>query len=674
MNFNQFKICVIFLLISNNLIAQKSSSTTTITLNEISVEALKIETLKKKVPYSISVLDFKRIQKINQQLSLQEYIESVPGLFSLNANNYAQDLRISIRGFGARSAFGIRGIKIIVDGIPETTPDGQGQIDNIPIGLINKIEVLRGPSASFYGNAAGGVISINTIDSLSGKSNIVRSLFGSYNLTSHQLTSFLNNGNTNAIIYLNNTQTDGYREQSGLKQNIFNIKLRHNFSSKSVINAQFNYTNSPKAQDAGGLTLEEVGNNRKQARQRNIDYDTFEKIDQLKMGINWVKNFSQNLSLNSYAFFSTRDFYGKLPFESGGIVDLDRKYYGLGARLKFSKSDQNPSHQFQIGMESSFQNDGRNRFLNIKGIQGNNVFSQEEIFKNYAFYFLDQAKLNKWVIRSSVRFDHLSIGTDNDIFNKRYNVFNPSFGLSKEIKRNQFLFINFSSSFETPTLSELSANPSGNEGFNLKLEPSRAFNYELGWKVSKPKFIMEANIFYIKSSNEILPYELEDFPGRSFYKNSGATKRMGLELFTQLNWKNIEVQSTFTSAKYLFEDDKITTQDFKSNNLPGIPKSQFFINLIHTSKKNWITKLTFENTGKFYANNSNSVLIDSYQKTRFQTGKSVDVKWSEVDFFLGINNLLNQKYFDNIRLNAFGSRFYEPAPPRNVFTGFSLNF
>tara|TARA_B100000780_G_scaffold53792_1_gene33520 strand:+ start:29 stop:2053 length:2025 start_codon:yes stop_codon:yes gene_type:complete len=674
MNFNQFKICVIFLLISNNLIAQKSSSTTTITLNEISVEALKIETLKKKVPYSISVLDFKKIQKINQQLSLQEYIESVPGLFSLNANNYAQDLRISIRGFGARSAFGIRGIKIIVDGIPETTPDGQGQIDNIPIGLINKIEVLRGPSASFYGNAAGGVISINTIDSLSGKSNIVRSLFGSYNLTSHQLTSFLNNGNTNAIIYLNNTQTDGYREQSGLKQNIFNIKLRHNFSSKSVINAQFNYTNSPKAQDAGGLTLEEVGNNRKQARQRNIDYDTFEKIDQLKMGINWVKNFSQNLSLNSYAFFSTRDFYGKLPFESGGIVDLDRKYYGLGARLKFSKSDQNPSHQFQIGMESSFQNDGRNRFLNIKGIQGNNVFSQEEIFKNYAFYFLDQVKLNKWVIRSSVRFDHLSIGTDNDIFNKRYNVFNPSFGLSKEIKRNQFLFINFSSSFETPTLSELSANPSGNEGFNLKLEPSRAFNYELGWKVSKPKFIMEANIFYIKSSNEILPYELEDFPGRSFYKNSGATKRMGLELFTQLNWKNIEVQSTFTSAKYLFEDDKITTQDFKSNNLPGIPKSQFFINLIHTSKKNWITKLTFENTGKFYANNSNSVLIDSYQKTRFQTGKSVDVKWSEVDFFLGINNLLNQEYFDNIRLNAFGSRFYEPAPPRNVFTGFSLNF
>lgn len=674
MNFNQFKICVIFLLISNNLIAQKSSSTTTITLNEISVEALKIETLKKKVPYSISVLDFKKIQKINQQLSLQEYIESVPGLFSLNANNYAQDLRISIRGFGARSAFGIRGIKIIVDGIPETTPDGQGQIDNIPIGLINKIEVLRGPSASFYGNAAGGVISINTIDSLSGKSNIVRSLFGSYNLTSHQLTSFLNNGNTNAIIYLNNTQTDGYREQSGLKQNIFNIKLRHNFSSKSVINAQFNYTNSPKAQDAGGLTLEEVGNNRKQARQRNIDYDTFEKIDQLKMGINWVKNFNQNLSLNSYAFFSTRDFYGKLPFESGGIVDLDRKYYGLGARLKFSKSDQNPSHQFQIGMESSFQNDGRNRFLNIKGIQGNNVFSQEEIFKNYAFYFLDQVKLNKWVIRSSVRFDHLSIGTDNDIFNKRYNVFNPSFGLSKEIKRNQFLFINFSSSFETPTLSELSANPSGNEGFNLKLEPSRAFNYELGWKVSKPKFIMEANIFYIKSSNEILPYELEDFPGRSFYKNSGATKRMGLELFTQLNWKNIEVQSTFTSAKYLFEDDKITTQDFKSNNLPGIPKSQFFINLIHTSKKNWITKLTFENTGKFYANNSNSVLIDSYQKTRFQTGKSVDVKWSEVDFFLGINNLLNQKYFDNIRLNAFGSRFYEPAPPRNVFTGFSLNF
>ena len=678
MNFNQSKTeiittCVLFL-ISNYLFAQKSSSTSTITLNEISVEALKIETLKKKVPYSLSVLNFQNTQKINQQISLQEYIESVPGLFSLNANNYAQDLRISIRGFGARSAFGIRGIKIIVDGVPETTPDGQGQIDNLPIGLINKIEILRGPSSSLYGNASGGVIYINTIDSISGKSIIARSSYGSYNLKSFQLISSLNNEKTNAIIYLNSTQTNGYRNQSGLKQNIFNIKLSHKFSSKSIIKTQFNYTNSPIAEDAGGLTLEEVESNRKQARQRNIDFNTFEKINQLKIGINWIKKFSEKISLNSYGFFSTRDFYGKLPFEFGGIIDLDRKYYGLGTRLKYSKFVKKTSHQLQIGFESALQNDRRNRFLNYKGIQGTNVFSQEEIFNNYAFYFLDELKSNKWLLRSSIRFDNLSIGTDDIVFNKKYNVFNPSIGLSKEIKKDQYVFVNYSTSFETPTLSELSANPSGNEGLNLELKPSRAFNYEFGWKVSKPKLIMEVNTFYIKSSNDILPYELESSPGRSFYNNTGATRRMGFELFTQINWRDFQVQGSFTSARYLFEDNKTANQDFNSNDLPGIPRNQFFINLTYKSKKDWITKITFENTGRFYADNSNSVLINSFQKTRLQIGKSIEVQSNKVDLFLGVNNLLNQEYFDNIRLNAFGSRFYEPAPPRNIFSGLSFSF
>ena len=177
----------------------------------------------------------------------EEVIASV--VHSLNANNYAQDLRISLRGFGARSAFGIRGIKIIIDGIPETTPDGQGQIDNVPLGLIEKIEVLRGPQASFYGNAAGGVISIKTIDSLSENKNIFKSSFGNYNLQSYQFTSYLNKKNTSALIYLNNIQTDGFRQNSALKQKAFNLKVKHRFTDQSLLNFQFNYTDSPLAED-----------------------------------------------------------------------------------------------------------------------------------------------------------------------------------------------------------------------------------------------------------------------------------------------------------------------------------------------------------------------------------------------------------------------------------------
>ena len=316
-------VLFIILFIPLVLAAQNKTSTTTITLEQVRVEAIKISSLKKEAPYSISVLNFKENQKLFQQLSLQEYLEGVPGLFSLNANNYAQDLRISLRGFGARSAFGIRGIKIIIDGIPETTPDGQGQIDNAPLGLIEKIEVLRGPQASFYGNAAGGVISIKTIDSLSENKNIFKSSFGNYNLQSYQFTSYLNKKNTSALIYFNNIQTDGFRKNSALKQKAFNLKVKHRFTDQSLLNFQFNYTDSPLAQDSGGLTKEETLLEWDMARQRNIDYDTYEKINQLKFGFNWEKKLRKKIKLNLFSFYSNRGFYGKLPFEFGGIIDLD---------------------------------------------------------------------------------------------------------------------------------------------------------------------------------------------------------------------------------------------------------------------------------------------------------------------------------------------------------------
>ena len=191
-----------------NIRAQNTSQTSTITLEEVSLSASKFDTPRSVLPFSLSVINLKDVQALHQQLSLQEYLGAVPGLFSLNANNYAQDLRISIRGFGARAAFGIRGIKIIVDGIPETTPDGQGQLDNLPLGLLQNIEVLRGPSASLYGNASGGVLSLNTVDRLEGESVRFRSTLGAFGLQSYQLSASLNSSKTTSLFYFNRTQTN----------------------------------------------------------------------------------------------------------------------------------------------------------------------------------------------------------------------------------------------------------------------------------------------------------------------------------------------------------------------------------------------------------------------------------------------------------------------------------
>jgi iron complex outermembrane receptor protein len=651
---------------------QGLSQTSTITLDEVALQATKLKSSRFLIPASVSSIDLIPLQGFQQQLSLQEYLRAVPGLFSLNANNYAQDLRLSIRGFGSRAAFGIRGVKIIVDGIPETTPDGQGQVDNLPLALLSRLEVLRGPSASLYGNAAGGVLYLNTMDSLDGASTRFRSTFGSYGHQNYQLTTQLKGLKTTALFHLNHTNTKGFRAFSGLKQNVFNAKIKHSFSSRSKINFQLNYTNSPKAEDAGGLKLEETEADFRQARQRNLDYNTFEIIDQFKIGMRWEQQWGSQWNLDSYAFYSFRDFYGKLPFENGGIIDLFRNYYGLGSRLSHEETQSKLTHRWQLGFETNGQRDQRDRFRNLQGLQGDNVFSQLERFGNVGISLLDELQWDKLLIRSGLRFDYQTLGADNEAEIQEYIVLNPSIGMSYAISRAHRLFVNFSTSFETPTLSELSANPSGGEGLNLDLDPSKSINYELGWKTRGTSGYFEATTFYIKSSNEILPYELEAFPGRSFYQNSGATRRYGLELAASYQWSRWGMQASLTQAQYQFDEQK-AEDNLNGNSLPGIPNSQVFFQLNYSTNRDWNWILSGEHIGEFYANNSNSVAIQSFQKVRFQAQKSIQVPWGEIDFLGGINNLLNTTYYDNIRLNAFGARFYEPAPGRNFYLGFQIS-
>ena len=665
-----FGILLVFPLI---LMAQTSSKTATITLKEVALEAPKLKTSRFKMPSSISSLNLIPLQGFQQQLSLQEYLRAVPGLFSLNSNNYAQDLRLSIRGFGSRAAFGIRGVKLIVDGIPETTPDGQGQVDNLPLGILRQLEVLRGPSASLYGNAAGGVVYLNTLDSLQGETIIFRATMGSYAYQNYQLTTQIGGKKTTALVHLNRTTTDGFRKFSGLEQNIFNAKIKHELSSRSRVNFQMNYTNSPKAEDPGGLKLEETEVDFMQARGRNVEYNTFEKIDQFKIGFRWEQQWGSHWDLDSYAFYSFRDFYGKLPFENGGIIDLFRNYYGLGTRLTYKETQEQFTHRWQLGIENSSQRDQRERFLNLKGNQGDSVFSQEERFGNFGVSLLDELQWEKVLIRTGLRYDYQTLGVNTDTENQEYTVLNPSIGLSYAIAKNQRVFVNFSTSFETPTLSELSANPSGEEGLNLDLNPSKAINYELGWKCQTALAYFEATSFYIQSSNEILPYELEDFPGRSFYRNVGATIRYGLELAATLQWNQWAFQASLTQAQYQFDQEN-EADGLDGKSLPGIPNSQLFFQLDYTSQADWKWVLSGEHIGSFYADNTNSVEIKNFQKVQFQAQKTVSLSWSEFDFFAGINNLLNTTYFDNIRLNAFGGRFYEPAPGRNFYLGTRFNF
>ena len=642
-------------------------------LNEVIVNSSKIPSRLSDIPLSVNVLDTALNVNILQQNSLKEYINRIPGVFTLNANNFAQDLRISIRGFGARSAFGIRGIKLIVDGIPETTPDGQGQLDNLNLGIIERVEVIRGPSASLYGNASGGVIKINSISNFENNFVNLKSTYGSYGMQNYQGSFGLKRLNSEALVHLNKISSNGYRDRSKIEQTNFLSRLRLNTKSIGVFSGSLSYTDSPYAGDPGGLTDQERNNNRSQARARNIDYDTYESINHFKSSLQWELKNSEKISWNASTFYSKRNFYGKLPFEFGGIVDLNRDFWGGNFNFKLSSINEKVSNTLLLGLDLGFQKDRRKRFKNIKGVQGEITLNQIESFENRSFYLIDHLKYKKALITIGLRWDNNTLATDKTDYSIELYKLNPSIGINMSVSKNKNIWVSFSSSFETPTLSELSSNPYGDSGLNPQLIAQKALNFEFGYRSKMKNIYFEMVAFYIPTDDEITPYEIEQFPGRTFYRNAGKTSRKGIEIIFNHNIsKKINFDNSYTFSDFKFREFTSGGNNLNDNYLPGIPKNIFNSNISYKTENGliFLTELIYND--KIYSSNNNDVFEKPYWLSNFKISKKINNKNLFWDIYFGLNNIFNTYYSDNIRLNAFGGRFFEPAPLRNFYLGLNL--
>ena len=670
------RVIYFLLILSSSGIWAQIDSLISIKLEPVTLTVSRISENIENLPISLTLLNFQKHQDLKQQLSFNEYLYNVPGLFALNANNYSQDLRVSIRGFGARSAFGIRGIKILVDGIPETTPDGQGQIDNLNLSIIKDIEIIRGPSSSLYGNASGGVISIKTIDDFDENFAKAGLTFGSYEMQQYQLAFGLKSKKTNYLFQGNKIKMNGFRQQSGFENYNFNFKIHHRFSTSSKFSVLLNYTDSPVAEDSGGLTTEEVIENRQQARQRNVDFKTAESIEQFKIGTHFTHK-SNKMIFSTYGFYSFRDFYGLLPFEDGGIVNLNRKYLGNGSNFTFTHKNSNHTNKFQIGYDFAIQQDSRLRFINLEGVEGEKSFGQKESFMSFGFFALDHYSFGDFLLRTGIRYDSnrlkakdkfLSDGDDSG--EVLLNSFNPSIGLNYKVNNNNHLFSNFSTSFETPALSELSANPSGEGGFNEELKAQRARNFELGYKFKRKNTFAEMTLFYIETDNDLVPFELENFPDRTFFRNAGSSKRRGLELFYSKELvKNFKLMTSYTYSDFRYSTYETSSESFNGKYLPGIPKHLATFSVDYQNDAGLTLSLQSKYVGDLYTNDSNSVRDDDYSLFNLNIGFKIKSKQILLLPFLGINNVFDTKYNDNIRINDFGGRYYEPAPGFNMFGG-----
>ncbi|MFL2625131.1 MAG: TonB-dependent receptor family protein [Candidatus Marisimplicoccus sp.] len=660
----------LILLIPLALFSNAQDSIQKIDLENIVVKSTKINSSIQETPLSVTLKSFREEKNYNSQSSFADFIKNTPGVFTTSANNFSQDLRISIRGFGARSAFGIRGVKLIVDGIPETTPDGQSQLDNLPLGLVSNIEILRGPNANLYGNSSGGVISINTLSNPSEKYYRYSAIFGAYQYQSIQKTRILDWKTSNLIVHYDKRRSNGYRDQSGYKSSILNLKYINDLDEKNKIIWQINYTDSPYAFDSGGLNLNEVNKDRRQARKNNIDYDTYESVKQIKTGISWNHKKNENSYFDSYFFYQNRDFLSKLPFNFGGIISLERNYYGLGTKFTKNINYENRNKTLVLGVDHLNQSDDRKRFKNNFGIKGENTLDQLEKFITTGLYIVNQASYSSgFNVRYGIRYEINNLGFDSsNMIN--LDKLNPSLGLSYSLNSTDNIFFSFGTSFETPTLNELSNNPNGT-GFNKDLKSNNSSNYEIGWRKAFASIAFEAVAYITTSDNEILPYEIEEFAGKNFYRNVGSTLRRGFELNSQVFFKSGRLNLSYTLSKNQFKNFVIDGDDLSDKLIPGIPSQMLEIDLIFKLSRKRTLILSNRLIGERYADNLNETLIQSYNVFNIKYSKEV-LRNSE--FSIGANNVFNQEYFDNIRINAFGKRYYEPAPERNFYFGINFSF
>ena len=655
-------------------------SLSVIQLEEVELKSIQLKTPIEKFPAAI----YKKVIPNNwqgPQSSLQEYIADLPGLISFNRSNFAQDLRLSIRGFGSRAAFGVRGIKLIVDGIPETTPDGQGQLDNLPLGIISSLEILRGPSAVRYGNAAGGVLAINTLENVKNNYQEFNLRIGSYGAQQAQYTTAIKKEKTTAILHLNHAKAKGYRENSGYETNLFNAKVKHRFSPFLHAIAQLNATKSPYAQDAGGQTLDDLTNARRTARDRNLQYKTEESITHYKSGAT-VYYEKKKIDGSLYGFIAQRNFEGKLPFANGGWIKLNRKYTGQGGRFSLNHERKKLQLKTQLSYDIAAQKDRRKRFVNNEGNKGELTLNQEEVFHSFGIALIQHLNYGPLVVNGGIRWDANELGVTDDFLEdgddtaqRTLHAWSPQIGMTYVFSPYLNSFGNLSRSYETPTLSELSANPRGNGGFNPFIDIQVADNIEGGIHYTAQKTKASLVYFYIITKNDLVAYERADSPGRTFYQNAGSTSRKGVEfsLNHQIN-KNFAAQITFNHANFRYQDFEQNEEDYSGNKLPGIPSDFGVLNLTYQWENSLNLRYTKTYRGSLFADNRNEYRVDHFFRDDISINVPLKIIGGKTSLVVGCTNLFNTLYSDNIRINAFGNRFFEAAPNREIYTSLQWQF
>jgi len=647
------------------------------------------------LPVAIDRVGRAQIRDGQPQVNLSESLIAVPGLSVQSRQNYAQDLQISVRGFGARSSFGVRGVRLYSDGIPGTMPDGQGQFSHFDLGSADHIEVMRGPFSALYGNSSGGVIAVFTEDGPPGVKIGAGADYGTFATQRYALKAAGDGNGLNYVVDAAHFQTDGYRDHSSAERNTFNSKLRFAVGGGGKLTLVANAIQTPFVQDPLGLTRAQMTADREQAGANAIAFDTRKNLSQEQFGaiLDQTLSKTDDLSATAYAghrattqFLAIPQFSQKIPTSPGGVIDLGRNYWGIDAHVADHRELAGTPLLLTAGVSYDDLQEARRGFLNFigsdLGVEG--ALRRDEA--NHVYDFDQYLQLQwdpgpRWRVLAGVRHstvdvvsrDHLAPpGTSSS--GVRYTATNPVAGVTYRAAPIVNLYASYGKGFETPTLDEVAYRSTNGSlpGLNLGLAPARSNNYEAGVKVGKPRLRADLDAFYITTDDELAV--LANAGGRSVYQNIAKTERRGLELGVDGAWAHgFSARLAYTYIRAVVARSYATcaglpckpTTISAGNYLPAVPMNSLYAGLTWSyAPQGFSITLETQSRARIYVDDRNSDAAAGFWVANLRFGFRQRTRRWRFSEFARVDNIANRSYVGSVIVNESNSRFFEPAPGR----------
>jgi iron complex outermembrane receptor protein len=650
------------------------------------------------LPIAIDVVKQEDIQNGQLQMTLSESLIRVPGITAQNRNNQAQDPQISTRGFGSRSAFGVRGVRVYVDGIPLTMPDGQGQPGVVDLSAIRSIEVMRGPFSALYGNSSGGVIQMFTENAPKTPEVGGTVMFGSYDTKRQVLNAAGNLDGVEYLLNVSNFETNGYREHNAGQKEQATAKFKFNISDDTKLTTLVNWFDQT-AQDPLGLTKEVARSNPESAGVGAVLSDTRVYRSHTQAGFNLDHRFNENNSVNLITYIGTRENeqYLSLPpaapvNANGRASEISREFWGTDLRWNNQGTIANKSYSISLGVNYGKSSDDRtdinadNGTKRVLGTPFSLNRQEDNISTNFDRYIqgklsaTDSVDIHAGLRRTKVKLtvnDKFTSGTSSNGDNSgsvTYNKTTPVIGAIWKVSPQVNLYANYGKGFETPTFVEAGFNSLlTNATPNLSLKPSESENFEVGAKAFvTDNTLANLTLYYVNTHDEIITSATGG--GRSVFTNANKTKRTGVEFSIDSKFdNNISTYFAYTLLNAKFDSDfgAIT----EGNRIPGTYRSQIYGEVAWKYEPlGFHTALEGRHNSKVYVNDINSETAASYTIFNIRAGFEQSLANWNFKEYLRVENMFDKEYIGSVRINDGNLRFYETAPDRNYLLGLSAAY